>query len=515
MPLFTEILEICANSPLSEGYQYRTPDYKKPKSGKTLFKEMHRFYKNKQNWDGGTSGGMGEYFKKKKTHDAHSNYFLAIRTSVREYFIYEVLNVIGLQVPKTRLILENGNFYVATSSFAGYEPIDTFLNIDKDEPDFNASYTYDGLKRNFSYKSIYDTKAKYFFRTQSHMLFDTKTKETLPIRGCLPASNIIADFLQDPDGIDGIGGSNSGLIKKKHSYEFAIIDKESAAWDPNPPENEKIDFCYDKTPLAFWTNDDQKSAILYQMANLFVVRNGERTIDKIYFNPRSSSALKENTIIMAAFSPLISIFKDDVKYRMNDDQIKTLSTRLRTAAIKAANEFPDAEINIHNIEKFSKHLSKAVLHEAELLNQEKLFNDDFLKDFQQGQEKNFWLVNCLLEIDAMKDRIAYLFEKNNITVDKFKQFITRETLREKLCAKVNAHFSFPDDHSSRLMIRNICEDLRGTRFCEYYHDPKSKLISENDLNNDALFKALCDAVAKEFSAAPKASAECSTKPTIS
>ncbi len=515
MPLFNEILELCANSPLSEVYQYHTPDYKKPKSGKTLFKDMHRFHKNNKNRDEGTSGGMGEYFKRKKMDDAHSKYFLAIRGVGREYFIFEVLNAIGLQVPKTRLIEDKGYIHVATSSFTGFEPISSFITLDKNEPDFKASYCYDGKTRYYQYKGTDNPKAKYFFRTNSHMLFDRETKETLPIRGNLPATNIIADFLQDPDGIDGVGGNNAGLIKKPHSYEFVIIDKESAGWEPNQPAKEKIDFTYDKTPFAYSTNDDQKSAMLYQMANLFVVRNGERIIDKIYFNPRSCSALKANAIIMAAIGPMIPLFENRLKYPMNGDQIEALNTRLRAAAKKSADEFPETEINIHNIEKYSKHLAKAVLSEAELIQNEKIFHEDFLKDFQSGQEKYSWQVNCLLEINAMKDRIAYLFEKNNITVDKFKQFIARETIREKICAKLNAYFSFPDDQVSKLMNRNICEDLRGTRFCDHYHDPKTKLISENDLNNDALFKALCDAVAKEFSLTPKASTEYSTKPTMS
>lgn len=512
MPLFTEILTLCANSPLSSVYQYNTPDFTKPKQGKSVFKDMHRFHKNETNKDRGSNGGQGEYFKDKKA-GLQSHYYLADRMVYREYFIYELLNAIGLHVPKTRLISSDDKFYVATSSISGFIPIRLLMRIKTDDSNYLAT-DYDSVfnSRSGSSKKSESGLEQYHFSTRLQTIVSDVTGEHFPIRGSLPASKIIADFLQDGDGIEGTG-DNAGFLMKEHAFEFVLIDKQSAHWMPNKPKREQLNFPYDKSPYSATATGDQKLAMLYQLANIFVERNGERIIDKIYFNPRSASVLKQNMALSAVYPALYGLNTAASKewpVKNQETFFKALIPRLIAKAKSIVETFP-AEIKRNEMEQLSQVLTKGIFAEMELVVKENKFHENVLQAVKKGQEECSWQVNCLEEIAAMEKHVAYLFEANKVTLEQFSGYITREKLREQIATTVSALFVMTDIPTQKLLIRNICEDLRGVRFVSHYHEKQTGEISEKDLENDALIEALSTAFAKEFSLTKIAEAESSTQ----
>ncbi len=235
----------------------------------SLVKKTDLFSPTKKvNQYGGTTS-EGPHIK--KSEKGEKIYYVSTHDK-KEYFSFEILNRIGFNTPKSRMLPYARTLKVASKSVEGYIPITAFIHDRSDKKDVDFSYD----------PSLNDVHKKYKLDMKNQVVIDLETGEKHKISGNLFASNIGAYLLRDDDFQPE--DFNIGLKRIGNRFYTYLIDKEKISFPGETYEKniDNTDARVGQSKLYHDTSDDQ---VLYIISEIQKASNSGE-FKEIFLNPR-------------------------------------------------------------------------------------------------------------------------------------------------------------------------------------------------------------------------------------
>jgi hypothetical protein len=248
---------------------------------KPISKNAERFIKSDAPRFGGIMS-FGPHVKKSEKERESKIYYVGPH-NLNEYFPTELLNFIGLTVPKFRIMDDDSHATQSSASqqIEGYIPMKVFFS----EPD------------SFQEPSLKEMASKYEFDFQNQIIKDRTSGEIYRLGGNFFGADLGAELIQDrdfqPDGF------NFGLILKGNKFYAIAIDKD--LWTPSFRSSyedikKNVDHRIAQSPIFKVKTEDQVLALVENFSKLITPINGSLApIHYIFFNSRVQSEVQKGT----------------------------------------------------------------------------------------------------------------------------------------------------------------------------------------------------------------------------
>jgi hypothetical protein len=213
----------------------------------------------------------GPFSKQTKAKDFPKKYYLAPHAR-EEYFALEILQYLGIDTPKARLIKDDkATILVATKSIPDYIPRDGVIleNMTAFQMQKEKAYEQDSSQENVP--ALLEMRQRYRLDIRRQIFRDVQLKKEYKISGNLFAFDLMLTVVADPDAM---AFTNFGFHLLNGRCFAIAIDKDQATFKGLSYQK----LC-DKVDDRIYQDNDQKAHIA---SHMFYYREREQLLDVLY-----------------------------------------------------------------------------------------------------------------------------------------------------------------------------------------------------------------------------------------